>query len=151
QDRFADATRAIGLPTPILREPPQDRRDLYWFAAALAVSAALVSIVLRGFGDPANPLVLAPPLYIGVYAALAGGAAFCLLRGLSNRNSRASTPYRPGLYLFPAGVFDARSEPIRVFLHPDLRETAVVDGSSVRVGAAGGEFLFRAADPQAAE
>jgi hypothetical protein len=142
QDRFSDATRSIGVPTPIVREPPVERGSSYWFAAAAFILAGFVGWVLRGFGSLESAKAIVPLPFAAGYALLAGAVAFCLLRAAALRNSRATLPYQPGLYLFPAGVFDARTERLRVFRHPELRGAAV-DGRSIRVTAEGGEFVLR--------
>jgi hypothetical protein len=151
QDRFSDATRAIGVPTPILRQPAMDRAPSYWGAGAVTVALALGSGVLVGFGKLASPLAIAPVSHVVVYAVLAAVLAYCLLRSASARNARERLPYEPGLYLFPAGVFDARVEPIRVFRHPDVQNVSVVDSRRVRVQVEGNEFVFELPDGQTAE
>jgi hypothetical protein len=146
QDRFADATRSIGLPTPILREEPEDRGVALWLAAATALAAALVFLLLRGIGSLESELSIAPLPFAAIYAVAAGAVAYCVLRALALGNARSSIPYRPGLYLFPAGVFDARQEPIRVFLHPDLNGAALGPANDLRVTTRGGELVFRLPD-----
>jgi hypothetical protein len=150
QDRFADATRSIGLPSPILHEAPADRRVALWLGAAIAFAGAVAWLVPRGFGSLASPVAIAPPAFAGIYALGVGAVTFCVLRALSISNARTTIPYRAGLYLFPAGVFDARSEPMRVFLHPELRG-ASIDGTGLRVTSAHGDFVFRLPDVSTAE
>lgn len=114
------------------------------------VTAGLVSLLLRGFGSLESELAIMPAAFAAVYAAAAGAVGYCVLRALALTHARRSIPYRPGLYLFPAGVFDARAEPIRVFLHPDLKGSSAAS-SEVRVAAPAGEFVFRAPDAAVAE
>jgi hypothetical protein len=147
QDRFSDATRAIGVPTPIVRESPEDRRWMYWLVAAVAILFGLSSSVVHGVGELESSVAIAPAGFAVAFAVAAAAAAYCVLQVLALRNARAVVPYEPGLYLFPAGVFDARSDPIRVFLHPELKDTSVVEGSKLRIVTDGGEFVFRLPDP----
>ncbi len=151
QDRFADSTRSVGVPTPILREPSRDLRDFAWFGMAATFLACLVWLVSRGFGRLESSMALASPAMVAAYAAAAVGAAFSFLRGVSIRDARERLPYEPGLYLFPVGVIDARAEPLRVFRHGDLGKAMAV-GGRLRIEVKGaGEFIFPLDDPGAGE
>ena len=143
QDRFSDATRSIGLPAPILWEPPSPNTGGSWLLGAVGLLAALGWAVAHGFGSLDSSVALAPALFAVGYAVAVAGIAYCLLRFLGGLSARAAIPYRPGLYLFPAGVFDAREDPIRVYLHPDLTDASVVDGTRLRINSAQGQFVFR--------
>ena len=151
QDRFSDATRSIGLPAPILWEAPAANGGVPWLLLAVPISIALVWALVHGFGSLESPLAIAPVAFAAGYAVAVSAVTYCLLRMFGGRSARASIPYRPGLYLFPAGVFDARTDPIRVFLHPELKGASVVDGTTLRVASSQGEFVFRLPDPSTAE
>ena len=146
QDRFSDATRSIGLPAPILWEAPDANSGSQWLLFSAPVAAALLWALVHGFGDLQSPFALEPVLFAVGYAVAVAAITYCLLRMFGMRSARASIPYRPGLYLFPAGIFDARNDPIRVFLHPELNGVSVVDGTRLRVSSSQGEFLFRLPD-----
>ncbi|HEX7669284.1 MAG TPA: hypothetical protein VF395_06875, partial [Polyangiaceae bacterium] len=150
QDRFSDATRSIGVPTPIVREPPAGRSSSYWLVAAAFILAGFVGWVLRGFGSLESAKAIVPIPFAAGYAALAGVVVFCLLRAAALRSARATLPYQPGLYLFPAGIFDARTERLRVFRHPDLRG-ATLEGRAIRVTAEGEQFLLNLPTTESAE
>lgn len=152
QDRFADATRSIGVPTPIVFAPPRDYRVFYWFFAGAAALVALSWTVSLDFGALDRPLAIAPPWLALVYSAEAAAAVFCVLRAIAALSERARLPYRPGLYLFPAGVIDARSSPLRVYRHPALRDVAVVGSDALSISLDGGRaFVFRLPDASKAE
>lgn len=142
QDRFADSTRGIGVPVPLVRVAPVERQAAYWAGAAafpLLVLAVLVSV---GFGRLDHPWALAPGWMLGVYVALAVVAVFCALRAWAIRFRQATRPYRAGLYLFPVGVVDARREPFRVYRLPEI-ESVDASESTLRVQVASGEtFSF---------
>jgi hypothetical protein len=150
QDRFSDATRSIGLPAPILWEAPATKSGAPWLLFVVPVSIALVWALVQGFGSLTSPLAIAPVAFAVGYAVAVAAVTYCLLRMFGGRSARASIPYRPGLFLFPAGVFDARNDPIRVFLHPDLQGASVVDGTRLRVSTNQGEFVFRLPDADTA-
>src|SRR5260221_730804 len=151
QDRFSDATRSIGLPTPILWEAPESHSGGYWLLAAAVIMGGLGFSLLRGFGSLDSALAIAPPALAAASGLAVAAASYCLLRALARRHARATIPYRPGLYLFPAGVFDARSDPIRVYLHPELQGASVVDGARLKVAGKSGEFVFRLPNAETAE
>lgn len=150
QDRFADATRGIGLPAPIAREPATGRRALFWWAGAVGAGLLLAFALGRGFGVLESPAALLPIAYIPVLAGLAAIATFCALRAMAFASARRSVHYQPGLFLFPAGVFDARSEPLRVFRPGDLKKVEV-RGASLVIETGSGAFEFRFPDAASAE
>lgn len=150
QDRFSDATRSIGLPAPILWEAPQANTGANWLLLSVPVATGLVWLLVHGFGSLQSPFALEPAAFAFGYALAVAAIVYCQLRMFGVRSARAAIPYRPGLYLFPAGVFDARHDPIRVFLHPDLKGASVVDGTSLRVSSSQGEFVFRLPDADTA-
>ena len=142
QDRFL----------PIRREPSASRRRLCGKRHAIVALrtgsfARSILVAFRPVGGAARvraiwtvPIALAPIGPSRSRFAVAHrdfGRTACSAPSRS-RHARATVPYEPGLYLFPAGVFDARSEPIRVFLHPDLKDVTVADGSLLRVTTAQG-------------
>lgn len=152
QDRFADATRSIGLPTPIVREPPRDFRVIGWFLAAAVALLALVGTISRDYAQLDRPLAIAPPWLAFVYSVELAAVVLSVMKAAAALNARASLPYRPGLYLFPVGVIDARTSPLRVFRHPTLRDVAVVGSSALRIVVDGvGEYVFRLPDAVTAE
>src|ERR1041385_5589282 len=83
QDRFADATRSIGLPTPIVFEPPRDYRVFYWFFAGALAFLALGWTVSLDFGVLDRPLAIAPPWLALAYSAEPPVAVFCVMRALA--------------------------------------------------------------------
>src|SRR5262245_35223861 len=143
QDRFADATRSIGLPTPIVREPARDFRVIGWILVGAAAAGALVWTVSRDFGALERPLAIAPSWLAFVYSIETAAVVLSVLRAAGAWNLRSTLPYRPGLYLFPVGVIDARAAPLRVFRHPVLRDVALVGSTELRISIDGGAFVFR--------
>ena len=152
QDRFADATRAIGVPAPLLRAPPTDRAAVYWLAAASASAAALAVVAATGFADLNSSIAMAPPAMIALYAAVAAVTVFCALKGLGRLTIARRRPYSPGLYLFPVGVIDARREPFHVFRLPELRGLDVVEPGHLRISfEKGHSYTFPVGDRSRAE
>jgi hypothetical protein len=151
QDRFADATRSIGLPTPILREPARDFRVVGWILGTALALFALVWTVSRDFGALERPLAIAPSWLAFVYSIETAAIVLSALRAAGSWNARSTLPYRPGLYLFPVGVIDARTAPLRVFRHPALRDVAVTGSTALRITVDGGAFVFRLPDAATAE
>jgi hypothetical protein len=151
QDRFSDATRSIGLPTPILWEAPPASTGASWVLIATPIVAGLGWALFHGFGSLESAFAIASVPFAVGYGLAVAAIAYCLLRMFAGRHARAAIPYRPGLFLFPAGVFDARNDPIRVFLHPELKGASIVDGTRLKVSSSHGEFVFRLPDAGTAE
>jgi hypothetical protein len=151
QDRFADSTRAIGVPVPILRVAPTDRSYLVWFAMSAATMIACSILAWRGVGDLASEIAIAPVWVLGGLALGYALGVFCLLRGLVAQRRFIDKPYRPGLYLFPIGVIDARQEPFRVAGLSEIK-AVIPDGDKlVRVDLADGKLVsFPAENVEAA-
>jgi hypothetical protein len=115
QDRFSAASRGTAPPAPLLfRAAP---RTAAW--ASLGASAVLVlvaSLLLRaGMGDPTSTLALHGVKMLAVDVLLLGAAAYGVVHAMAILRALDASPYRPGLYLFPACVVDARQSGFRVW------------------------------------
>lgn len=148
QDRFADATRGIGVPAPLVRIPPSRSRQFGWFAAAAVFLGASFIAITTGYGNLQHRYAISPHSMLVVYAVLLAAATFALLRALSVRHALRSRPYLPGLYLFPACLVDARSQPMRVFRHADMQAVEVLEpAGDLRVSVKGASaFVFPLGD-----
>src|SRR5262245_58569851 len=82
------------------------------------------------------------PSLMGGYALLTAMVAVSTMKVLSLLKQRWALPYRPGVYLFPAGVIDAKSDKLRVFPLSRL-VTPVVEDKKLTLGFPEGEkFTF---------
>jgi hypothetical protein len=126
QDRFAAASRGTAPPAPLLFQPAP--RTAAW--ASLGASAVLVLVVVlllrAGMGDVSSPLALHGAKLIVVDIALLGAAAYGVVHAMAILRSLDAAPYRPGMYLFPACVVDARQSGFRVWSVADAEAVEVV-------------------------
>jgi hypothetical protein len=156
QDRFAAATRRAAPPAPLLFE--RAPRTKVWAYLGAGGGLTLVAIVLLelGWGDVGSALAIHKAGLLGVDVALFAGAAYCVLHAVGILLTMESMPWRPGLYLFPASVVDARDATLLVWPVADSegvdRVTAprpglalrMRDGTRVVVGASGAAEVERA-------
>jgi hypothetical protein len=151
QDRFADATRGLGVPLPLARLASRDRWPLLWFGLAAASALATGYGTTIGVGDLDNPIALAPFWVLGVFTLGVAASVFFLLFGLGRQHRRRSMPFVPGLFLFPVGVLDARGDVLQVARLPEITGVRA-DGSHVVVVAEGGAaWSFPTEDEATAE
>src|SRR5262252_2032160 len=90
QDRFSDATRSIGLPTPILWEPASPNTGAAWALGVVPLVGLLGWGMVRGFGSLESPVALAPAVFALGYGVAVAAIAYCLLRMFGGRNARAA-------------------------------------------------------------
>jgi hypothetical protein len=108
QDRFAASTRRAAPPAPLLfeRAPRTPAWGLLASSCALLVA---VGVLLRvGWGDVESPLALHGPVMTSIDIVLFGAVAYGVLRALGILVTLESLPWKPGVYLFPGCVVDAR-------------------------------------------
>jgi hypothetical protein len=126
QDRFAASSRLTAPPAPLLfRAAP---RTTAW--ASLAGSAVLLlvaGLLLRaGTGDVSSPLALHGVKMLAVDVILISAAAYGIVHAMAILRALDAAPYRPGTYLFPACVVDAREPLLRVRQVGDAEAIEVV-------------------------
>jgi hypothetical protein len=150
QERFVESARSGAAPTPLAFRPAFGRRVVLW--ASLCVLALLLLAIAAsiGYGKLDSPLALAPRSWIGIYGALCAFAAACVVEAIAARWARQRLPYRPGIYLFPAGVIDASTPRFAVYRLSEL-EVDVAGPSQVRLrDRSGASFGFESPDAQGA-
>jgi len=150
QDRFVASTAEEFPPWPILRAHPRAPASRGWTLVTIVSLAALVMLVVVGFGDPSSRFVTRPMWVALVFTALVASALLGFFRALAARGAH-DLPFRAGVYLFPSEVVDARSPTLRI--HP-LAELSEIDndGRHVRVRFRdGAEFSFSVPNVAAGE
>jgi hypothetical protein len=136
QDRFAAATRRTAPPAPLLYH--RASRSTAWalLVGSVVLLVAEAALLSAGFGHVDSGLSLHGPAVIGVDVVLLGGAAYCILHAVGILLALESRPWRPGVYLFPACVVDAR--------HPSFLVWPMGDAESIeRVTTPGPGLSFR--------
>jgi hypothetical protein len=73
------------------------------------------ALLAAGFGDVGSALAIHGPEVTAVEVALLAGATYCILHALGILLALEARPWRPGLYLFPGCVVDARRPVLKVW------------------------------------
>jgi hypothetical protein len=155
QDRFAAATRRAAPPAPLLFERAPRTRVWAFLAAGGGLTVLAIVLLEVGWGNVGSALAIHKAGMLGVDVALFGAAVYCVLHAVSVLRTMESMPWRPGVYLFPASVVDAREPTLLVWSVAESdgveRVTAppglalrMRDGSRVVVGASGAAEVERA-------
>jgi hypothetical protein len=147
------STEGAAAPAPLAVRPlDRDSRQLGWLL--LGVAGLLGGIVsLRvGFGSLESRYALTPLWFAAVHAGFFALSAFGFLRAAARHVVAHAVPYRPGLYLFPIGVIDARRPLFSVHRVSEQTEAhADSAGRCLRIALEGTTFEFPATDPARAE
>jgi hypothetical protein len=147
QDRFAAATRRAAPPAPLLFEPAPRTRVWVFLGASGAFTAAALVLLHLGWGNVGSGLAIHGSGALAGDVVLLAAAAYCVLHAVAMLRSMDAMPWRPGVYLFPASVIDARGADLVVWPVGDSEAVERVtapspglalrmrDGSRVVVGA----------------
>src|SRR5580704_2651006 len=98
QERFIGSVNGSGLPAPILRTSEPPRAPLMWLGASGAGLLLVLLLFRLGFGSLDSALAIQGVVWLVVYVALLGGAAFGVLRALAIAREHAKSPFRRGVY-----------------------------------------------------
>jgi hypothetical protein len=130
QERFAAATRCTAPPAPLLFRAAPRTTAWAWLGAS-AVLVVVAAILLRaGIGDVSSPLALHGFKMLAVDVLLFAAAAYGVVHAMAILRALDAAPYRPGTYLFPACVVDAREPVLRVRPVADAEALEVVASPS---------------------
>ena len=151
QDRFLDCARGTGEPTRLLFKPAVATKAWVYLALAMLLVGAAAIVANIGRGDLDSTIALAPAWLALVYGAFFSLALMLVVAALSELRTRAALPYRPGAYLFPVGVVDARRAEFHVH-RMDQLASASTNGKRLQLAFQDGRrFTFTARDAESAE
>src|SRR5215203_628372 len=102
-------------PAPLLAAKGGTPTKLAWLGLTLACFVVLVIVTRVGYGALDSGLALHSGKALALYAGLIFGVAFGLVQAFAYVVRERALPYRPGIYLFPACLIDARSDQFKVF------------------------------------
>lgn len=142
QDRFIASCAGDFDPRPLLAERGGLGGRVYR-AVSLGSLGCLVALVLIQLGSLRGTLAIHGPVFSLAYAGLAFGAVVGVNKALIGLLAERALPYRPGIYVFPACVVDARSRHLRVYSMAGAQLAAV--GDALRVSVQGNSFTFAGA------
>ena len=116
EDRFVGSMRGEGQPRPLLAIRGGLPREVFVGGAVGALGLVMLVVLFQlGLGDLSSSLALHPLPGIAAYVVAVATIALGVLQVLARLRSDWALPFRPGIYLFPSGVIDARRSILRVF------------------------------------
>lgn len=141
QDRFLSASRAEFDPKPILFKPATVPTGWYWLAISPISLILMWALYATGLGDMDSSLARHATVFIGLYVGLAVAFAVGIVQFIAYRAAAAALPYRPGYYLFPACLIDARTTQLRVTPISEMSSAGAL-GAEVVITIAGTTMRF---------
>ncbi|MDX2052435.1 MAG: hypothetical protein SFV15_08600 [Polyangiaceae bacterium] len=132
QDRFTHSAKGLSQPVPLIFSASTEARWRAPFLGSVVAVLAAFGAGAVGFGNPENSLAIAPLPAVAVYSALLLTAAVGFLMARVRFMAPKLLPYRPGRYLFPFGVVDARTDSFKVSPLNEL-EAIEAKGSVLRL------------------
>ncbi len=152
QERFLGSVRGSGMPVPIMEVPIGPREPYAWLGLSAFASLLLLVLYFLGYGSLTSSFAIQGKWTIAAYV-LVTLIALGIVRALSVWRDVRVLPYRPGVYVFPIGVIDARRHKMRVY---HLAELSQVEGPGaaqqfVLAFTNGPRFVFPAPDAAKAE
>src|SRR4051812_13801240 len=143
EDRFVGSMRGEGQPRPLLAIRGGLPREVF-VGAAVGVLGLVVLVVLfqLGLGDLSSSLALHPLPGIAAYVVAVATIALGVLQVLGRLRADWALPFRPGIYLFPSGVIDARRSILRVYTLSRLVKPVIEERSLILTFPEGETFSF---------
>ncbi len=129
QERFIGSVNGGGLPSPILELRGGPREPLAWLAVSGGGLLALLVLYRIGLGDLTSSVAINPAAMIAAYALLLATVAVGLLKALAVWKEVRELPYRPGIYVFPIGLIDARRHQLYIYPIEELTSAEGPDPS----------------------
>jgi hypothetical protein len=120
QDRLIGCLNGSGLPAPTLAVRGGPVSPWGWLLVAGACAVGTGVAYRMGLGALGSSLAIQDTKFLGVYAGLLSCAVFAVLRAGALFQETRALPFRPGVYLFPIGVVDARRYVLKIYPIDDL-------------------------------
>jgi hypothetical protein len=153
QERFLASTKGTAPPAPLVKTAGDGGRALRWAGASAAALVALLVVYSLRYGALGASLAVQGAGWLAVYAALVFAIPYAALRAVGSWRAGKILPYKPGVYVFPMCLVDARDKVLGVFAMTDLANVskAAARGTLRLSFRGGGAFAFPAGDAQDAE
>ena len=120
QERFLASTKASAPPAPIVQLSGDGGRSVRWAVTSGVAAIALVVVYTLRFGVLGAPLAVHGTPFIALYAALVFLIPYAALRAVGSWRAGKLLPFKPGIYVFPMCLVDARDKVLRIFAMTDL-------------------------------
>ena len=146
QERFLASTRGSAPPASVVQKLGDGGRSAR-FAILAAVCALVLTVLFAlGYGALGSRLAVQGVGFLGAYVVLLFLVPFGVLRVVRGRILARSLPFKPGVYLFPMSLVDARTSALGVYPMSDVAkiEKAKAGGLLVLAFKGGPTFSFAA-------
>lgn len=151
QERFIAAAQGVTPPLPLAVKPEAVPQAVFvWVAVGLAALATLFAVLRVGYAELESQYALQPGGFLVLDIALGALAALAFVLAWQRQRAQHALPFTRAIYLFPAGVIDARALEFRVHRIADLAR-ASAEGPALLVSFNdGSRFRFATASPERA-
>jgi hypothetical protein len=133
QDRFVGSAGNVFAPVPLIFAHVTPKAPLFWAGGSLASLVTLVLVMMLGYGNLNSGLSSHGGVAAVLYILLVSGVVGCAVRAVHLRKRIAQLPYRPGIYVFPMCLVDARAEKFDVVDMTTLAVGNVLPGAPPKV------------------
>lgn len=124
QDRIVASARG-GYSPPLIAAAPTPVRVPPWWVLGGALGAMLLVVLpVLGWGSLGSSLGRQGALFLLVYILAASGVTLLSCRVAARIHARATSPVRPGLYLFPGTALEVDGAELRAFPATELSRAA---------------------------
>jgi hypothetical protein len=149
QERFLASTKGSAPPAPIVHAKGDGGRTIRWGILCGAAVIVLLVLFLTRYGILGAPLAVHGGSFLPIYAGLFFVIPYAALRAVGSAMAAKGLPYKPGVYVFPMCLVDARDKVLRVYSMTEIArfDKAAGAGSTLRLAfKGGGSFSFPAGD-----
>lgn len=153
QERFLASAKGGAPPAPIVQAVGDGGRGLRWVGVVVAAALLLAGVYLVGFGQLGTRRAIHGAGHLVAYAGLLFVIPYAALRVVGSLRGPKILPYKPGIYVFPMCLVDARDKVLRIHAMTDIASVGkAVAGSPLKLSFRGGRsFKFAARDEHDAE
>lgn len=152
QDRLIGCINGTGLPPPILSSRGGPLEPFVWLLGAGGAAVVLIVLYRVGLGALDSAMAIQSAPIILLYAALVGAITFAFVRAAALFADIRALPFKPGVYLFPIGVIDARRFVLKIYpIDEVVATTGPSPANAFKISLKGGaSFDFTAKNAEAA-
>lgn len=149
QERFIGSVNGTGMPTPLLERRGGPSLPMGWLGLTVGGVVALFVLFPLGLGNLESGLAIQSVGLLVAYVVAIAAAVFGTMKTLAARWEVSSLPFRPGIYVFPIGLVDARRFVLEIFSLSEI--TGVTEQGTTLVVAFDGGASFSFSFPNAEE
>ncbi len=147
QERFIGSVNGTGMPTPLLERRGGPSLPLPWLGLSAFGVVLLIALFPVGLGVLESRLAIQSVLFLVLDVGGVAAIVMGVMKVVSAMREVKALPFRPGIYVFPIGLVDAREYVLKVY---PLAEISGVEqtASEVVLTAEGARFAFPQASPE---